>query len=267
MFEKLVVSSRERRSKRTVKFVLATSLFYTFSAVCAVALSVVVANPKLADINLNQTGALVLASPQPAQPEARQSATQSQASPRVDGSDPVSLADLLNDSTPAPPANLRSSRPPDIGPITGSGGIGDGVIGAIGPVGVPGYNGPTSGDADKTIGQPPEPPKPAPKPQATQADTRPVRVASTVLQGKAVERPSPAYPPLARTANVEGAVAVEIIIGLGGRVESARAISGHALLVPAAVDAARRWRFEATLLNGTPVRVTGIITFVFKLRE
>ncbi|PYT03152.1 MAG: energy transducer TonB, partial [Acidobacteria bacterium] len=62
-------------------------------------------------------------------------------------------------------------------------------------------------------------------------------------------------------------VAVEVIISPEGRVESVRAVSGHPMLIPTALDAARAWRFGPTLLNGVPVRVTGVITFVFKLNE
>jgi protein TonB len=265
MFEKLVVSSRERRSRRTVKFLLATSLFYTFSAVCAVALSVVVANPQLADINLNDTPAIVLAAPPPGRSEAvAQTPAQGPTAPRVDGTDPMPLADLINDTDPNP-SRVRLNIPPGVGPITGGDGSADGIPGGIGPVSVPGPGAGGAGDPDRAIGAPPAPP--APRPQATEADKRPVRLASVVLQGKAIERPSPAYPPLARAAGVEGSAAIEIIIAPDGRVESARAVNGHALLITAARDAARRWRFEPTLLNGTPVRVIGTITFVFKLRE
>jgi protein TonB len=44
-----------------------------------------------------------------------------------------------------------------------------------------------------------------------------------------------------------------------------RAVSGHPLFIRAAVDSAYGWRFEPTLLNGAPVRVTGIVTFNFRL--
>ena len=70
---------------------------------------------------------------------------------------------------------------------------------------------------------------------------------------------------MAIAVRIEGPVSVEVIISPEGRVESARAVSGHPLLKPAAVEAARGWRFQPTLLNGVPVRVTGIVTFVFKL--
>jgi protein TonB len=96
--------------------------------------------------------------------------------------------------------------------------------------------------------------------------TRPVRLISSVLQGKAIERRTPNYPPLAKQIHLSGSVSVEVVIALDGRVEVARAISGHPLLVTAAVDAARGWRFEPTLLNGTPVRVSGVIVFNFTMQ-
>jgi protein TonB len=89
---------------------------------------------------------------------------------------------------------------------------------------------------------------------------------STVLQGKAIERRTPAYPALARQIHLSGSVSVEVMISLDGRVEAARAVSGHPLLVAAAIEAARGWRFEPTLLNGTPVRVTGVIVFNFTMQ-
>ena len=70
---------------------------------------------------------------------------------------------------------------------------------------------------------------------------------------------------MAIQVKIEGSVSVEVVISPEGRVEAARAVSGHPLLKPAAVEAARLWRFQPTLLNNSPVRVTGIITFVFKL--
>jgi TonB family protein len=267
MFEKLVVSTRERRGARTAKFVLGTSLIYAFSAACAVALSVVVANPRLADINLGQTEGIVLPIRQPQQNEAPPTASRAQAAARDDGSNPTALADLLRqpqDASPRAPIN----SPPVLGPIEGpAGGIGYYIPGAVGQYGAPGTGEGRNDDIYKTIGVPPAPPRPAPDPQPTEAAKKPVRLTSSVLQGKAIERPSPAYPPLARAAGVEGPAAIEIIIAPDGRVESARAVNGHALLAAAARDAARRWRFEPTLLNGTAVRVTGIITFVFRLRE
>jgi TonB family protein len=52
-----------------------------------------------------------------------------------------------------------------------------------------------------------------------------------------------------------------------GRVESARVVSGHPMLAQVSLEAALGWRFQPTLLNQVPVRVTGVIVFVFKLSE
>jgi protein TonB len=93
-----------------------------------------------------------------------------------------------------------------------------------------------------------------------------VRLPSSVLQGKAVVRRTPNYPPLAKQIHLSGSVSVEVMIALDGHVEAARPISGHPLLLTAAVEAARGWRFEPTLLNGSPVRVSGVIVFNFTLQ-
>jgi protein TonB len=96
-------------------------------------------------------------------------------------------------------------------------------------------------------------------------DNKPVRLVSTVLQGKAIVRQTPDYPPLAKQIRLAGPVQVEIMVSPDGRVESVRVVSGHPLLSAAAVKAAYGWRFGPTILNGTPVRVTGVIVFNFTL--
>lgn len=92
-----------------------------------------------------------------------------------------------------------------------------------------------------------------------------VRRSEGVLRGSAINRVTPEYPPLARTARASGDVVVEITISEDGGVISARVISGHPLLQQAALSAAKRWTFKPTLLNNTPVKVTGILTFRFTL--
>jgi TonB family protein len=87
-----------------------------------------------------------------------------------------------------------------------------------------------------------------------------------ILQGKAISKPQPAYPPDAKAARVSGTVAVEIIVDESGRVESARAVSGPGLLQEAAVEAALSARFSPTLLSGQPVKVSGVITYNFVLQ-
>ncbi|MGB5039108.1 MAG: TonB family protein [Blastocatellia bacterium] len=90
------------------------------------------------------------------------------------------------------------------------------------------------------------------------------RVTGGILNGKAIDRPQPRYPPMARAAGVEGAVVVEVSVSEVGRVVRARAISGHPLLRDSAVRAARDWTFAPTLVDGAPVKVVGTITFNFR---
>jgi protein TonB len=72
---------------------------------------------------------------------------------------------------------------------------------------------------------------------------------------------------MARQIKLQGEVSVEVIVSPEGRVESARVMKGPPLFAKDARDAAMGWRFQPTLLNGVPVRVTGVITFVFRLGD
>jgi TonB family protein len=52
------------------------------------------------------------------------------------------------------------------------------------------------------------------------------------------------YPPLPRTARIEGVVVVQAKLGKDGRVVEATALSGHPWLVANCVDNARKWVFK-----------------------
>ena len=93
----------------------------------------------------------------------------------------------------------------------------------------------------------------------------PIRKSGGVLQGSAIKRVEPVYPPLAKAAQVSGAVVVELTLDEEGNVIAARAISGHPLLKDSAVAAATEWKFNPTTLSGVPVKVIGTITFNFTL--
>ncbi|MFL6212432.1 MAG: TonB family protein [Blastocatellia bacterium] len=257
MFNKLVVSTNERRQNRIVKFFCGTSLIYATVIAGVLALSVVVSSPRLADTSERML-ALIGPPPPPAAPAPRQrDNTPPPVTPRNDPNHVTNLDDVVRapvQPRPAPPTFSNDFN-------------GDTVPGGIEPgpgTGVPGV--PGSHGQDEIAAPPPRVVEPT-RPPAPQVDTtRPVRLTSTVLQGKAIERRTPAYPALARQIHLSGSVSVEVMISLDGRVESARAVSGHPLLVAAAIEAARGWRFEPTLLNGTPVRVTGVIVFNFTMQ-
>ncbi len=97
-------------------------------------------------------------------------------------------------------------------------------------------------------------------------ETKKSVVSGGVLNGKAVSKPEPEYPEIAKAAGAEGTVTVQILVDEEGNVVSAAAVSGHPLLQQAAVAAARQARFSPTLLSGQPVKVSGIVTYKFPPR-
>lgn len=94
----------------------------------------------------------------------------------------------------------------------------------------------------------------------------PKTISGGVLNGKAISKPQPAYPAIAKAAKASGTVTVQVLVDERGNVVSAHAVSGHPLLQQSAVAAARQARFSPTLLSGQPVKVSGVITYNFVLQ-
>lgn len=142
----------------------------------------------------------------------------------------------------APISDLNAPSAPDIGDIGALRGtrVGDGSVpGSIGnPVAI----------------IPPPPPKPA----------RPLRV-SQMAEGSLAYRVQPPYPSPARAARIQGEVRMRAIISKTGAIENLTVLSGHAMLVTAAVEAVRQWRYRPYMLNGEPVEVETEITVNFVL--
>jgi TonB family protein len=93
------------------------------------------------------------------------------------------------------------------------------------------------------------------------------RIVGGVLNGKAIEKPAPVYPVIAKAARAQGPVVIAVTVDETGRVISAAAEAGHPLLKEAARLAALQARFSPTTLSGQPVKVTGKITYNFILTE
>jgi protein TonB len=104
-----------------------------------------------------------------------------------------------------------------------------------------------------------------PTPAPTLAPPKVVRVSSGVSQGMLVRKVTPTYPPLARQARVQGSVNLEAVIAADGTIEGLKIISGHPMLVMAAVEAVKQWRYRPYLLNGSPVEVQTTIQVNFTL--
>jgi protein TonB len=86
-----------------------------------------------------------------------------------------------------------------------------------------------------------------------------------VKQPSLVYHVKPAYPEVAKQARTQGVVRLGAIIAKDGKVVDVQVISGHPLLVQAAMDAVRQWLYRPTLLNGEPVEVSTTIDIGFSL--
>jgi periplasmic protein TonB len=135
------------------------------------------------------------------------------------------------------------------------------AMGAIGgvPGGVPGGQmGGVIGGVIGGVGGAPPPPKPA---------QQRIRQGGAVQAAMLVNRVQPQYPPLARQTRISGTVRLHAIISKDGSVQQLEVLSGHPLLVQAALDAVRQWKYRPTTLNGEPVEVDTTIDVIFSLNQ
>jgi protein TonB len=131
-----------------------------------------------------------------------------------------------------------------------------GVTGGV-PGGVPGgqAGGVIGGIIGGVVGNAPPPPRPQQR----------IRQGGQVTAANIISRTQPQYPPLARQARVSGTVKLHAIIAKDGTVQELQVMGGHPLLIQAALDAVRQWRYRPTLLNGEPVEVDTTIDVIFTL--
>jgi protein TonB len=90
-------------------------------------------------------------------------------------------------------------------------------------------------------------------------------VSGGVLNGTALHLPPPVYPEPAKRTRTSGTVTVDVVLDETGKVVSAVASSGPAILRDAAVQAALKAKFSPTKLSGQPVKVSGVINYKFSL--
>jgi len=88
---------------------------------------------------------------------------------------------------------------------------------------------------------------------------------SSMLEGSLIRRVQPVYPPLARSARIQGSVVLSALISKVGTIENLHALSGPPMLVPAAIDAVSQWRYRPYILNSEPIEVETQITVNFYL--
>lgn len=93
----------------------------------------------------------------------------------------------------------------------------------------------------------------------------PTRLAvSHLSEAQLVNRVEPVYPHVAAITGIQGQVKLHAIIARDGSIQSLNAISGHPLLVRAALDAVGQWRYRPYYLNGVAVEVETFITVNFR---
>jgi TonB family protein len=98
------------------------------------------------------------------------------------------------------------------------------------------------------------------------AAAAPLQVDSKVMDGLLIQKVVPVYPEVARSARVQGMVEFTAVIGKDGSIQSLLLVRGHPLLVKAAEDAVKQFRYKPTLLKGQPVEVTTHIVVNFTLK-
>ncbi len=158
-------------------------------------------------------------------------------------------------------AEMIVDPPPE--PANMSGHTGPYVIGSIGP------SGPSSDpvianlvrSAERTA--PPAPVAVVKPPEVKKVAQVPV--GGKVQEAKIIHKVIPPYPKIAIQTRVSGVVRLSAIIGADGRIRELRVVGGHPLLIQAALDAVRQWRYQPTLLNGEPVEVITTIEVHFNL--
>jgi periplasmic protein TonB len=104
-------------------------------------------------------------------------------------------------------------------------------------------------------------------PVAPNVRLSPRRIISQSIEAQLLNRVEPVYPRIAAVSGIQGQVKLHAIIARDGSIQSLNAISGHPLLVRAALEAVEQWRYRPYVLNGETVEVETFITVNFRREE
>lgn len=109
--------------------------------------------------------------------------------------------------------------------------------------------------------------RPAPQPGESSNPRRRVRVGGNVRRARLVDYVPPVYPAEAERDGVEGTVLLEAVIGEEGQLVGVSTLNPEVdgRLAAAASDAVLQWRYDPTLLNGSPVEVAVTVSVAFEL--
>jgi len=85
------------------------------------------------------------------------------------------------------------------------------------------------------------------------------------MEGNLIRRVQPEYPALAKQARIQGTVVLRAVIDREGIIQDLQVMSGRPLLVQAAINAVRQWRYRPYYLNDQAVEVETQVTVNFTL--
>jgi TonB family protein len=92
-----------------------------------------------------------------------------------------------------------------------------------------------------------------------------IPVDKLILSQHVDHRVAPVYPPIAAAARVTGTVEIAVQVGVTGKVESLKVVSGPAMLQWTSLDALKQWTFRPFVKDGMPVAVSGTVSLEFSL--
>jgi protein TonB len=265
MFSNLIESSSHAKEfKRRGSFLLFTTSIYVVLFVITGVISIYAYDARLEQQNLE---VVILLPPQEVVPDVQpvKPADQPKAAKDNNESNITERAQaMVSVNRPEIPPREISVNPNPVKPLPDHGGPvlitgQDRDAGGLpaGP-GIPGGGGHvvTPRQVVQIADLPPEPEAPPKVPRV---------ISKGPITGQATSLPQPPYPMIAKQAGVQGRVGVQVLIDEKGNVISATAIDGHPMLRLAAQKAAFQAKFSPTTLSGVPVRVSGVITYDFKL--
>jgi protein TonB len=91
-------------------------------------------------------------------------------------------------------------------------------------------------------------------------------IGGDVIPARLLSSTPPAYPQLAKSQRIEGAVRIDALIDAAGKVSSMKVVSGPVLLHQAAMEALRQWKYQPAMLDGKPVAMHLTVTIQFRLQ-
>lgn len=98
-------------------------------------------------------------------------------------------------------------------------------------------------------------------------DSGPIRNLRVEQIPKLIRKVTPVYPDIAIRSRTQGKVIIEAETNIYGRVTRTKVISGNPLLVPAALEAVKKWVYEPYIINGFPKPVRFTVTLEFTLKH